>query len=129
MNLQVKDQMDGVLDVEDLLARCLGNLEFAQRILGKFQERCDEDLEALEKAVFARDIDSVARLAHRMKGASANASALGLQKHASEIERAARHQALEEVPASLESLKREWVRFSEVVSEFGSSAETPERSN
>lgn len=128
MNLQVKDQMAGVLDVEDLLARCLGNVEFAQRILGKFQERCDEDLEALEKAVFDGDSESVARLAHRMKGASANASASGLQRHASEIERAARHEAFDEVPASLECLKREWTRFSEVVSDLGSLAEMTDRS-
>ncbi len=123
MNLQVKDQTTDVLDVEDLLARCLGNVDFAQRILGKFQERCDEDLEALDKAVTDGDRDSVARLAHRLKGASANASAQGLQKHASEIERAARHESLDEVPASLESLKQEWTRFNEVVTQLGSLAE------
>lgn len=125
MNAQVNDQVMDVLDLGDLLSRCLGNVEFAQRILGKFQERCDEDVEALEKAVFDGDAEAIARLAHRLKGASANASAMGLQKHASEIEHAARHQSIEEVPASLEKLKTEWARFSEAVSQLGSFAETP----
>jgi histidine phosphotransfer protein HptB len=125
MNFETKDQLVDVLDVEDLLGRCLGNVEFAQRILGKFQERCDEDLEALEAAVCDGDGEAIARLAHRLKGASANASASGLRKHASEIEHAARHESLEEVPASLESLKHEWTRFSEAVSQLGSLAETP----
>lgn len=125
MNAQVKEQVMDVLDVEDLLGRCLGNVEFAQRILGKFQERCDEDVEALEQAVFDSDNEAIARLAHRLKGASANASAIGLQRHASEIEQAARHRSIEEVPACLESLKQEWARFSEVVSQLGSLAETP----
>ena len=125
MNVELKDQMVEVLDVDDLLGRCLGNVEFAQRILGKFQERCDEDLKALEKAVSDRDSEAVARLAHRLKGASANASAPGLQKHASEIEHAARHESIEQVPASLENLKQEWARFGEAVSQLGSLADTP----
>lgn len=127
MNLQVRDQIADVLDVDDLLARCLGNVEFAERILGKFQERCDEDVAALERAVFDCDSEAVARLAHRLKGASANASALGLRRHASEIERAARHDAFDDVPASMESLKQEWTRFSEVVSQLGSLMDTSEQ--
>lgn len=128
MNLQTQDQMADVLDVEDLLARCLGNVEFAQRILAKFEQRCDEDLEELEKAVFGSDSESVARLAHRLKGASANASASRLQRHASEIERAARNRSLDGVPASLESLKEEWRRFRQAVSLFGSVPDGSEQS-
>ncbi len=117
------DQTTDVLDVEDLLARCLGNVEFACRILGKFCQRCDEDLAALEEAVSCHDSESVARLAHRLKGASANASALGLQKRASDIERAARNDALNDVPSNLADLKQEWNRFNAVVSQFGTSAD------
>ena len=125
MNVDMKGQMKDVLDVDDLLGRCLGNIEFAQRILGKFQERCDEDLAALEQAVCDGDGESIAHLAHRLKGASANASALGLQKHASEIEHAVRHESIEDVPASLENLKHEWTRFGDAVSQLGLSVETP----
>lgn len=117
------DQTTDVLNVEELLARCLGNVEFACRILGKFCQRCDEDLAALEEAVSSHDSESVARLAHRLKGASANASALGLQKRASDIERAARNDALDDVPSNLANLKQEWDRFNAVVSQFGTSAD------
>ncbi len=124
MNSQTKPQMTDVLDAEDLLARCLGNVDFAERILGKFQERCHEDVEALEKAVLDGDSESVARFAHRLKGASANVSASGIQKSASQIESAARHESLDEVTEGLAGLKQEWVRFSEAVSQLGSLAET-----
>ena len=123
MNVELKDQMTDVLDVDDLLGRCLGNIEFAQRILGKFQQRCDEDIETLGKAVTDQDGEAIARLAHRLKGASANASAMGLQKYASEIESAARHESIEEVSVSFECLKLEWARFSEAVSQLGTLAE------
>lgn len=125
MDLQMKDEMADVLDVEDLLARCLGNMEFAQRILGKFQERCDEDLAALERAVGEDDRETVARLAHRLKGASANASAPGLRRHASEIESAARRQAFDELPACLEKLKREWDRFGTAACHLGAPLRSP----
>jgi HPt (histidine-containing phosphotransfer) domain-containing protein len=125
MNPQMSDQVSEVLDVDDLLARCLGNVEFAQRILNKFQERCDEDLDALEKAMFDGDSESVARVAHRLKGASANASAPRLQEHASEIEHAARRQSLDDIPVGLEGLKMEWTRFNAAVSQLGPLPEPP----
>ncbi len=121
----MSDPMNDVLDAEDLLARCLGNMEFACKILDKFCERCDEDLTAIEKAVGDHDSESVARIAHRLKGASANASARILQKHASEIERAARSKSLGEVPANMEGLRRERTRFREAVSQFGRSVGSP----
>jgi len=104
------------LDREDLMARCMGNLEFAERILGMFQERCGEDLAQLEAAAESGDVKQVALLAHRLKGASANVAAPGMQARAAEIEAAARQEALAEIPASLNELKQEWSRFTSEVS-------------
>ena len=104
--------------MEDLLARCLGNSDFVQRVLRKFQERCDEDLAALEQALINADTELVARLAHRLKGASANASALRLREHAAAIEDAARRRALGAIPQRLDELRHEWDRFTAAVAQL-----------
>ena len=118
MSFQPADQLADVFDMEDLLARCLGNFDFVQRVLNKFQERCDEDLAALEQAMVNADTELVARLAHRLKGASANASALRLREHAAAIEDAARRRALGAVPQRLGELRQEWDRFTAAVAQL-----------
>ncbi len=115
MEQEVQDQMAMVIDVEDLMDRCLGNIEFARRILAVLQELGDENLAGLEEALAAEDADAIARLAHCLKGASANASALGLRAQAAEIEHAARQCSLGEIPAHLENLRHEWSRFNSAV--------------
>ncbi len=99
------------LDVEDLLARCLGNTEFAQRVVAKFQERCGQDLAELDQAAAAGDTAKVGNLAHRLKGASANVSATGMKMLAAKMEQAVQQDSLEEILADLEDLKVEWNRF------------------
>ena len=71
----------------------MGNIGFAERILAKFQDRFEHDLEELDKALQARDADAVARTAHRIKGASANVAASRLHEHAAEIEQLGRTDA------------------------------------
>jgi two-component system sensor histidine kinase/response regulator len=116
MNREVAAQAATVLDTEDLMARCLGNLEFAERVLAMFQQRGNVDLAELEQAVAAEDIETVTRIAHRLKGASANVAAPGLRATAAEIEQAARQRSVEEIPAHLAEFRREWERFTSAAS-------------
>ena len=108
---KLQNQATEVLDVEDLMTRCMGNIEFAGRVLSTFQKLGDEAIADLEQAIAAEEAETLARLAHRLKGASANVAAPGLRTHAAEIERAARQSSLEEIPAHLENLRSEWSRF------------------
>jgi HPt (histidine-containing phosphotransfer) domain-containing protein len=110
--------------VEDLLGRCLGNLQFAERVLTMFQQRCDEDLAELERAVATEDTEAVVSLAHRLKGASANAAALGLRARASQMEQAARRRSLAETRQHLEDLRDEWHRFRSAISLLGTLPES-----
>jgi len=82
---------------DELLARCVGRLDFMERILNSFELRFGEDLEQLEEHLKSSDADEVARLAHKMKGASANVAALCLNKQVAEIEQLARSQRLDEI--------------------------------
>ncbi len=108
---ELRNQEARALDVEDLMTRCMGNIEFAEQILSTFQALGDEALAEMEEAMAAEDAEALSRLAHRLKGASANAAAPGLRAHAAEIERAARQSSLQEIPAHIEDLRREWGRF------------------
>ena len=112
------------LDMDGLLARCLGNLEFAERVLVMFQQRGHEELAELESAVATADKERVVKLAHRLKGASANASAHGLRARAAEMEQAARQDAAEDIPSRLEELKGEWRRFESAVERLSPAPES-----
>ena len=100
-----------VFDRDELIARCLGDLEFAERILSRFQSRFQEDWSELERAVSQRNAEQTACVAHRLKGASANAAAHAIRERAAEIEKLARGQSLLEIPACLEELQQDWSRF------------------
>lgn len=102
-----------LLDAEELFARCMGNLEFAERLLNKFQGRLDEDIVQLEAALHAQDAETVARIAHRIKGASANVAARSLRQRAATIEQLARGHSLAEIPVELSELRSEQQRFAQ----------------
>lgn len=114
-----------ILDVESLLERCMGNLEFAERILGKFQQRAGNDLEELEKLLELHDAERLARVAHRFKGSAANVSAEGLRRIAEQIEESGRAGRLADVPAQIMQLRREWVRYVDCSASLPSVAGVP----
>ena len=101
-----------VIDSTELIARCMGNLEFAERLLGKFQGRLDDDIVQLEHALQAQNTDLIARVAHRIKGASANIAAHPLRQRAAEIEHSARENSLTTIPSQLDELRAELVERS-----------------
>lgn len=116
-----------VVDVEELLARCLGNLEFAERILAIFQERCSTDLEELEQAIEQGDLERVAGITHRLKGACANAAAHSLCQRISQIREAACRQETEDVSRHYRELRHDWDAFVAALPElqWGEDAERP----
>ncbi len=105
------ESIQGIINVDDLLARCLGNVDIAERILTKFQDRIGLDLEELERGVNQQNAGAIAQVAHRIKGASANVSAPLLYELASEIEQLGRAERISEIPPGIEQLRNEWVRF------------------
>ena len=102
-----------VIDFSDLVARCMGNLAFAEKILAKFEQRLEEDLVLLEKEVNQHDSTGIASVAHRLKGASANVSAMRLCDLFARMEQLGRTEQLQQVPSCMDELRREWTRFKE----------------
>jgi HPt (histidine-containing phosphotransfer) domain-containing protein len=75
-----------MIDFEQLLTRCMGNVELARRILTIFIEATPARLQAIEASLAASLRDDVRRGAHALVGASGNIGALEVQKAAAELE-------------------------------------------
>ena len=100
-----------ILDLDALLARCMGDSAVAERILAKFQRRLPDDLIQIETSVLAGEAERVASLAHALKGAAANLSAVALREAAARLETAGRNADLDGARACLRQLRGEWERF------------------
>jgi HPt (histidine-containing phosphotransfer) domain-containing protein len=111
MSLASTASMREVLNTDELLARCLGNISFATHILAKFQDRFEQDLLELDRAILTQDAGAVARIAHRIKGASANVAAAQLHESSAEIEQLGRDQRLSDISTHVDRLRQEWSRF------------------
>jgi HPt (histidine-containing phosphotransfer) domain-containing protein len=96
---------------DELAERCLGQLDLVERILAKFQTHFEGDLTEMEAALAAEDATTVHRLAHRLKGSSANVAAPRLREKAEGIEQLAADQCLAEIPARFVELQNEWSLF------------------
>jgi HPt (histidine-containing phosphotransfer) domain-containing protein len=101
----------GVLDLEALRNRCMGDVGLVQRVLKTFQERMPEEMETIEKSLLSRDAEQIAHIAHRVRGCSASMSADGLMRAATEIEEASRQGRLSDLPAGIEHLRDEWEKY------------------
>lgn len=84
---------DGVpcagLSRSELLERCLGNVELAERILLRFRVGLEESLLQLQALVAAADLTGVSRRAHRLRGEAANVGAQRISEQASWLEQVA----------------------------------------
>jgi HPt (histidine-containing phosphotransfer) domain-containing protein len=100
-----------VLDTDELLARCLGKWDLAQRVLTRFRNQVAGDLLLLQDAVVDGDAGLIAKLAHRIKGAAGNVSARALSDQAAALEDAARQRDWDQIPAHVQSLADERREF------------------
>jgi two-component system, sensor histidine kinase and response regulator len=103
------------LDCASLVDRFLGDWDFVQQILGKFDQQVDTDLEQLERSLLERNIQQTTLLAHRIKGAAANVSATEISRLAGDLERMGRESSLEGAEGRLQELKREKERLAQYI--------------
>ena len=77
-----------VLDVKDFLARVEDDIELARELAELFTTDASAKIILLREAVAKGDADAIEKLAHSMKGASANLSANKVHDLAWQMERA-----------------------------------------
>ncbi len=78
------------IELDAFLARCLGRVDLMERMLASFRAGVHSDCKQLQEAVAHRDLERVAQLAHKLKGASATVSAKPLSQIAAQFEDLAR---------------------------------------
>ena len=113
MNESACKNRDAVLDIEDLKARCLGNMDLVERVLAKFAGQLDRDLDALEQAVGAGDAGQAAHFAHRIKGIAASVAARTLFDDASITEEVALANGLVELPKHVSRMRDDRSKLAE----------------
>ena len=101
-----------VFDRDALVARCMGRVPLAQKVLQQFMTQSRADAAALQAAAQAGDAVSVRTAAHRLKGAAANVSAGEVRRLAAEIEDGARTGGAGATPPVI-------ARLAEAVERFG----------
>jgi len=102
------------LNTEELLGRCLGKVELAQRVLDRFQKQLADDIPRLAHAVEKCEGAVIATVAHRIKGAAANVSAYGLRERAAALEDTARASDWDQIPIEVSLLASERDEFEAV---------------
>jgi HPt (histidine-containing phosphotransfer) domain-containing protein len=74
------------INVEDALRRIGGNMDLYKRLLGRFI--AGNNIEELETALQHNDMEASSRLAHTLKGVSANLSLSGIRSASIDLEQA-----------------------------------------
>jgi cyclic di-GMP phosphodiesterase len=103
--------IQGVVNRKELLERCMGNLDIAERMLQAFEESFPKELVELEEALKLENVEELARAAHRVRGSSANVAAESMHQAAAKIEELCRAGHADEIPAQVDRLRCEWAEY------------------
>lgn len=101
------------IEHEQLLQRCSGKNELANRLIRKFLQQSERDLLELDLAVQKNDPDSIFKIAHRLTGAAGIVVAKSIQRAAAQIETAGRKKEVSKVPALFVELRNRMRRLKE----------------
>jgi PAS domain S-box-containing protein len=104
-----------IFDRKMLLDRLDGDEELIKGIIAAFLEDLPNLIKGLEKALAEKDVQSLERQAHSLKGAAANVEAGALKTIAREMEKAGKEERLELAESLFPKLNEEVERFKEVL--------------
>ena len=96
-----------VFDLVGLLDRLMGDEDLAKEIIEKFLEVMPHQIIALKEALEKGDASLISRMAHTIKGASANVGAVALQEVVSQMEKASEESDLEKAISLVPEIDRE----------------------
>jgi len=99
-----------ILDLDSALKRLRGNRGLLLQLLGDFAADNAESASTIQQAYESGDWESAHRLAHSVKGVSANLGMSRLHHTAEALERALKHQRTDEIPDLLEGYRCDYAR-------------------
>jgi HPt (histidine-containing phosphotransfer) domain-containing protein len=115
MDQSVQQPDQSALDLEALKARCLGNLDLVERVLAKFTDQLDTDLDAFERAIKTDNAEQAAQLAHRIKGTAGNVAARHLYVNASLAEQRAQDKQVVDLSSDLTRMRNDRLELVETI--------------
>ncbi len=92
----------------DYLIRELGSRETAVKILLRYSNHTEKQVEKLKQAIIDKHITEIHRIAHSIKGGAMNIRARGLSNKALDLERAAKSENLEMADSQLDEILNEF---------------------
>ena len=105
-----------VLDTDKTLARIQGDVEFLLLLYNTFMSDLDERLGKFEKAIEDKDMNSLHKYAHSLKGAAATIDAPGLHECAHEMEEVAKkREGQDTIGETFEALRSELDRVTKAI--------------
>jgi HPt (histidine-containing phosphotransfer) domain-containing protein len=103
------------LDQRKLLEDCDDEMQYASRCLQIFVRETQADMEAIAAAFGRNDIPGVARLAHRIKGASASIRASFLLEEAARLYSLGNRGQVAEASRCFDRLRTEFEQFKQFI--------------
>lgn len=103
------------IDLDELLGRCLGNLEIAESAVVAFLDEFPTNYQQLDAASRELDPESVALVAHRMKGAARNIGAGPMADMLESIEKHAKDGRCDELRPHVDEVAQEIGRLEEAL--------------
>lgn len=100
-----------VLELWELMNRCLGKPELAARVIQRFEKQLISDIDRISNALDIADYNLAREVTHRLKGAAANVAAHGLRDQAHSLESAIQLELVDEYALVFEGLLIERDRF------------------
>jgi len=113
------DEPAAVFNREELLDRIGGDEPFMEELLDLYVEDTGRSIRLLMNRSPGDPPETLQRLAHTIKGSSANTAAPAMRAAAAELEKALRNGEENRIPDLVETLAREFHRFRSVVRKTG----------
>ncbi len=107
-----------VFDCDEMTARLQISQDAVKKLLGGFITTIPKYFEQLQTSLAKGDRETFTRIAHSIKGASANYGITGLQKIAREMEDAGKTQHMEKASSLLSALTKEFETVKHVLEDF-----------
>ena len=99
------------LCVDELMNRCMGEIDFATNVLQSFLDGCDDQMNELDQQLHDGQIEDAAKMAHRIKGSAATVGARPLQATMQTIEMMANDMDTSEIDLQIAQAKKEVMRL------------------
>lgn len=98
------DSVRDWIDLDDLLDRCLGNRELANRAINRFVAGLNETVDSLQTLKVGGDLAEIASRGHRLKGEAANVGCRAISEQAAQLEEFAQQRLHDAVMLGLDLL-------------------------